>query len=249
MDKELNPIELQGDMIRFLPEVNGFIVQIDFERGYFEPLFVCYDIVRLMTVSSQPLVKFDLGLFSCLLRDLKETMARQKHIKDVGTNILNTIHDNHKKTVTSVSESIELFEGELAATRKVIDEMERLLVEFFTNGTLGAGEHWDAYKKTIENPKYVDAKNEAKAWMKAINDRRKRELEAHLDTMKDAKTVEDTSSKETKEVKVKALTKQQLKKMDKKELVEICIQLNVAKSGTKDVLMKRIIDAQATSSD
>jgi hypothetical protein len=228
IDKSLNPIDLGGRSIVFYPDIKGFIVVVDVESGDFDALKVCYDIARSMTISQQTL-DFDYGVFSFLLKDLQETMSRQKHIKDAGRTILETLETNHtttlknhEDTMKSVRETLQLFEGDLAATQKAISEMIRLLDSFFKEGKLEAKEQREMYLKSKENPIYLTAKNQAIEWSLEVSNRHK--SERLLTKIKDGN-----------------FTEAGLKKMSKDELVAIAEEKELVKTGTKPDLIARIL--------
>jgi hypothetical protein len=228
IDKSLNPIDLGGRSIVFYPDIKGFIVVVDVESGDFDALKVCYDIARSMTISQQTL-DFDYGVFSFLLKDLQETMSRQKHIKDAGRTILETLETNHtttlknhEDTMKSVRETLQLFEGDLAATQKAISEMIRLLDSFFKEGKLEAKEQREMYLKEKENPIYLAAKNQAIEWSLEVSNRHK--SERLLTKIKDGN-----------------FTEAGLKKMSKDELVAIAEEKELVKTGTKPDLIARIL--------
>lgn len=229
IDKSLNPIDLGGRSIVFYPDIKGFIVVVDVESGDFDALKVCYDIARSMTISQQTL-DFDYGVFSFLLKDLQETMSRQKHIKDAGRTILETLETNHtttlknhEDTMKSVRETLQLFEGDLAATQKAISEMIRLLDSFFKEGKLEAKEQREMYLKEKENPIYLTAKNQAIEWSLEVSNRHK--SERLLTKIKDGN-----------------FTEAGLKKMSKDELVAIAEEKELVKTGTKPDLIARILE-------
>ena len=229
IDKSLNPIDLGGRSIVFYPDIKGFIVVVDVESGDFDALKVCYDIARSMTISQQTL-DFDYGVFSFLLKDLQETMSRQKHIKDAGRTILETLETNHtttlknhEDTMKSVRETLQLFEGDLAATQKAISEMIRLLDSFFKEGKLEAKEQREMYLKEKENPIYLAAKNQAIEWSLEVSNRHK--SERLLTKIKDGN-----------------FTEAGLKKMSKDELVAIAEEKELVKTGTKPDLIARILE-------
>jgi hypothetical protein len=228
IDETLNPIDLGGRSIVFYPEIKGFIVVVDVESGGFDALKVCYDIARSMTISQQQF-DFDYGVFSFLLRDLQDTMNRQKHIKDAGRTILETLETNHTTTLKnhddtmkSVRETLQLFEGDLAATKKAISEMIRLLDSFFKEGKLETKELREMYLKEKENPIYLAAKNQAAEWSQEVSLRHKTERQL-------------TSIKEGN------VTKAELNKMKKAELVTIAEEKELATTGTKADLIARIL--------
>ena len=228
IDKSLNPIDLGGRSIVFYPDIKGFIVVVDVESGDFDALKVCYDIARSMTISQQTL-DFDYGVFSFLLKDLQETMSRQKHIKDAGRTILETLETNHtttlknhEDTMKSVRETLQLFEGDLAATQKAISEMIRLLDSFFKEGKLEAKEQREMYLKSKENPIYLTAKNQAIEWSLEVSNRHK--SERLLTKIKDGN-----------------FTEAGLKKMSKDKLVAIAEEKELVKTGTKPDLIARIL--------
>jgi hypothetical protein len=228
IDKSLNPIDLGGRSIVFYPDIKGFIVVVDVESGDFDALKVCYDIARSMTISQQTL-DFDYGVFSFLLKDLQETMSRQKHIKDAGRTILETLETNHtttlknhEDTMKSVRETLQLFEGDLAATQKAISEMIRLLDSFFKEGKLEAKEQREMYLKEKENPIYLAAKNQAIEWSLEVSNRHK--SERLLTKIKDGN-----------------FTEAGLKKMSQDELVAIAEEKELVKTGTKPDLIARIL--------
>ena len=228
IDKSLNPIDLGGRSIVFYPDIKGFIVVVDVESGDFDALKVCYDIARSMTISQQTL-DFDYGVFSFLLKDLQETMSRQKHIKDAGRTILETLETNHtttlknhEDTMKSVRETLQLFEGDLAATQKAISEMIRLLDSFFKEGKLEAKEQREMYLKSKENPIYLTAKNQAIEWSLEVSNRHK--SERLLTKIKDGN-----------------FTEAGLKKMSQDELVAIAEEKELVKTGTKPDLIARIL--------
>jgi uncharacterized protein YihD (DUF1040 family) len=229
IDKSLNPIDLGGRSIVFYPDIKGFIVVVDVESGDFDALKVCYDIARSMTISQQTL-DFDYGVFSFLLKDLQETMSRQKHIKDAGRTILETLETNHtttlknhEDTMKSVRETLQLFEGDLAATQKAISEMIRLLDSFFKEGKLEAKEQREMYLKEKENPIYLAAKNQAIEWSLEVSNRHK--SERLLTKIKDGN-----------------FTEAGLKKMSKDELLAIAEEKELVKTGTKPDLIARILE-------
>ena len=229
IDKSLNPIDLGGRSIVFYPDIKGFIVVVDVESGDFDALKVCYDIARSMTISQQTL-DFDYGVFSFLLKDLQETMSRQKHIKDAGRTILETLETNHtttlknhEDTMKSVRETLQLFEGDLAATQKAISEMIRLLDSFFKEGKLEAKEQREMYLKEKENPIYLAAKNQAIEWSLEVSNRHK--SERLLTKIKDGN-----------------FTEAGLKKMSKDELVAIAEEKELVKTVTKPDLIARILE-------
>ncbi|MDA1131254.1 MAG: hypothetical protein O3B00_07125 [archaeon] len=228
IDKSLNPIDLGGRSIVFYPDIKGFIVVVDVESGDFDALKVCYDIARSMTISQQTL-DFDYGVFSFLLKDLQETMSRQKHIKDAGRTILETLETNHtttlknhEDTMKSVRKTLQLFEGDLAATQKAISEMIRLLDSFFKEGKLEAKEQREMYLKSKENPIFLTAKNQAIEWSLEVSNRHK--SERLLTKIKDGN-----------------FTEAELNKMKKAELVAIAEEKELVKTGTKPDLIARIL--------
>ena len=229
IDKTLNPMDLGGRSIVFYPDIKGFIVVVDVESGDFDALRVCYDIARSMTLSQQPL-DFDYGVFSFLLHDLQETINRQKHIKDAGRSILETLETNHtttlknhENTMETVRETLQLFEGDLAATKKAISEMIRLLDSFFKEGKLEAQEQREMYLKNKENPIYLTAKNQAVEWSREVSNRHK--SKRLLSTMGD-----------------KNFTEESLKGKGVKELKELCKTAGKSVAGKKVDLIARILE-------
>jgi hypothetical protein len=177
VDAGLRPFEMNGRTIEFFPEVKGFIAVVDVENDRHESLRVAYDLARSMTITQQP-INFDYGVLSFLLQDLELTMRRQIHITNVGTNILTRFNTHNTEVVKSlnstrkkIEQDIELFEGELAATKKAISEMRRLITSFLVDGELSPKELRQMWLKEKENSLYLTAKNDAKEWMDSVNAR------------------------------------------------------------------------------
>ena len=185
VDKVLNPMDLGGRDIVFIPEINGFIVTVSVESGDYEALKTCYDLARSMTLGKRSL-NFDYAVFSLLLQDLNETLNRQKFIREIGESILKTIETNHTNTMTAVSEHLIHFDTELTATKVVIKNTQKLLKKFFEEGTLTAEELYDNYRKKLEAPVYTKAKNDAEQWTKNIIEREKITRQHHLQELKEA---------------------------------------------------------------
>jgi uncharacterized protein YdiU (UPF0061 family) len=105
-------------------------------------------------------------------------MRRQIHITNVGTNILTRFNNHNTDVVKSlnatrkrIEQDIELFEGELAATKKAISEMRRLITSFLVDGELSPKELRQMWLKEKENSLYLTARNDAKEWMDSVNAR------------------------------------------------------------------------------
>ena len=238
IDKELDPFDMNGRTIEFFPDIKGFIAVVDIEEGKFEPLKIAYELARSMTIAQQP-INFDYGVLSFLLQDLELTMRRQTHIEDVGTKILEEFHA-HKTAVvksldttsTKMKSRFELFEGELAATKKAISEMRRLLTSFFEDGSLTPKELRQMWLKEKENSLYLTARNDAKEWMDSVNARLieqgKKEPEKSDEAEDDAKTTDAHSAEVDYE------------SMRVPELKELLKAAGKTVSGKKDELIARL---------
>ena len=221
IDAELDPFDMNGRTIEFFPDIKGFIAVVDLERGKYEPLRIAYELARSMTIAQQP-INFDYGVLSFLLSDLELTMRRQVHIEDVGTKILEDFH-THKTTVvksldttnTKMKTHIEHFEGELAATKKAISEMRRLLTSFFEDGSLTPKELRQMWLKEKENSLFLTARNDAKEWMDSVNARSIEEGKKESE-----KSNQEADGDKTKEVQPTNLNYENMTVAELKELLK-----------------------------
>ena len=238
VDAGLEPFEMNGRTIEFYPDVKGFIAVVDVEEHRHEPLRVAYDLARSMTITQQP-INFDYGVLSFLLQDLELTMRRQIHITNVGTNILTRFSTHNTDVVKSlnstrkkIEQDIELFEGELAATKKAISEMRRLLTSFLVDGELSPKELRQMWLKEKENSLYLTAKNDAKEWMDSVNARLEKE---------DAKNAEKINPENADDkVSDVQLSETGYKDMTVAELKELLKAAGKPVSGTKAKLIARL---------
>lgn len=255
IDKELNPIDLGGRPIVFIPEINGFIVTVEVEKADYTALETCYELARSMTLGKQTL-DFDYAVLSFLLKDLNETMSRQKHIREAGTTIINEIETNHTKTITKVAETLKLFDAELAGTKLAIENTEKLLKKFFETGKLTSNELYEHYTKRFENPVYKAAKNEAEQWAKSVSERHQitrnyllqklnsDDDRSSSDQRQDEQEGDDTQTAtitdEDKEPDSSSIQEEDLDKLSVAELKERCKSLGLPVSGKKAELIQRI---------
>lgn len=173
VDDELDPfggIVTLENPILFLPEVKGFIVQVQVEEGKYLPLHICYEMARSLTLSERD-IDFEMDMFNFILKDLSETMNRQDSIKQAGSTIIEQLETSHSANMEIIHKVIVDFEKELEATKKAIDTTIDILDEFFKTGTMDAEQQRKMYLKEVENPIYLAAQNEAREWTKAISNR------------------------------------------------------------------------------
>ena len=257
IDKELNPIDLGGRSIVFIPEINGFIVTVSVESGEYDALRTCYDLARSMTLGKRSL-NFDYAVFSLLLQDLNDTMNRQKNIRDAGKSILEVIEKNHTDTIVTVSESLIKFDAELTATKVVIENTRQLLKKFFETGELTPGELYDNYRKKLEAPVFTKAKNDAEQWTKSIMEREKINREFRLNELKEAAGENSADEKQGDTTSVDApngqleetesqsdledssTSNEDLDSLLKRQLIELCEKRGLRTSGTKKDLIARL---------
>ena len=238
IDAELDPFDMNGRTIEFFPDIKGFIAVVDLERGDFEPLTIAYDLARSMTIAQQP-INFDYGVLSFLLQDLELTMKRQIHIEEVGTKILSEFHSHNKDVIKSLDstskkmkEHMEIFEGELASTKKAISEMRRLLTSFFEDGDLTPKELRQFWLKEKENSLYLTARNNAKEWMDSVEDRLNEETKKESEKSEQVSVEHKAMDVQSAEVDYQKLTVAQLK--------ELCKEIGKPVGGKKADLIARL---------
>ncbi|MDP6235047.1 MAG: SAP domain-containing protein [Candidatus Poseidoniaceae archaeon] len=229
MNERLNPINEIGDQqILFYPEVFGFIVKVDSENNNFTYLEIAYEIARSMTLASRPLDKLHFDVIQFLLSELNFLLKRDKHYKDIANNIRKSIIDSHNNLLKTIDNDVALLDAEISALNLAVNKTMSVLENYLETGVLEPDEAWAIYSREREQMEWAQKKAETKEWMA---------LASNLSESEDSPSQTDKDTSEPKETKP---TQKDLKDLKKAELVELCSQKGLAKSGTKDQLIARL---------
>ena len=229
MNERLNPINEIGDQqILFYPEVFGFIVKVDSENNNFTYLEIAYEIARSMTLASRPLDKLHFDVIQFLLSELNFLLKRDKHYKDIANNIRKSIIDSHNNLLKTIDNDVALLDAEISALNLAVNKTMSVLENYLETGVLEPDEAWAIYSREREQMEWAQKKAETKEWMA---------LASNLSESEDSPSQTDKDTSEPKKTKP---TQKDLKDLKKAELVELCSQKGLAKSGTKDQLIARL---------
>ena len=223
LDHSLN-LKSTTPLIEFLPEAAGFIVKIDLLSGDFSALETAYEIVRQMTISSNP-INLDYSILEFLLTDLNSILKRQGRITEASENIIKQLNKSHKENIGKVIEITELFEADLAAIKQTMVQTKRIIGQFLKTGKITADDAFETYVKTRANNEWKAEKDKTSDWLNAFNQR----------------TLEENTTLPAPE-KGTAHTEANLKKLKKNDLIELCKEKGLGKSGTKEILIARILE-------
>ena len=86
-------------LIEFLPEAAGFIIKTDLLSGEFSALKTAYEIVRQMTISSNP-INLDYSILEFLLTDLNSILKRQGRITKASESIIKQLNKKYSSENT-----------------------------------------------------------------------------------------------------------------------------------------------------
>ncbi|MDG1556054.1 MAG: SAP domain-containing protein, partial [Candidatus Poseidoniaceae archaeon] len=229
MNERLNPINEIGDQqILFYPEVFGFIVKVDSENNNFTYLEIAYEIARSMTLASRPLDNLHFDVIQFLLTELNFLLKRDKHYKDIANNIRRSIIDSHDKLLKSIDNDVALLDAEISALNLAVDKTMSVLENYLETGVLEPDDAWAIYSRKREQMEWAQKKAETKEWMALASNLTERE-DTPIETAKDTSEPMDTKP-----------TGKNLEGLKKTELVELCVEKGLAKSGTKDQLIARL---------
>jgi hypothetical protein len=223
LDHSLN-LKSTTPLIEFLPEAAGFIVKTDLLSGDFSALKTAYEIVRQMTISSSP-INLDYSILEFLLTDLNSILKRQGRITKASESIIKQLNKSHKDNIEKVIEITELFEADLVATRQTMEQTQRIIGQFLKTGKITADDAFETYVKKRANNEWKVAKDQTSDWLNAFNQR----------------TLEENTTLPAPE-KGTAHTEANLNKLSKNELINLCVEKRIPKSGTKAVLMARLLE-------
>lgn len=233
MNERLNPISEIGDQqILFYPEVFGFIVKVDTENNNFTYLEIAYEIARSMTLASRPLDKLHFDVVQFLLTELNFLLNRDKQYKNIAKRIRESIISSHNDLLKVIDNDVSLLDAEISALNLAVNKTMSVLENYLETGVLEPDEAWAIYSREREQMEWAQKKAETKEWMALASN-----LSDPEDTI--IETANDTS--EPKETKP---TEMNLKALKKEELVELCVEKGLAKSGTKDVLIERLLKSK-----
>ena len=229
MNERLNPINEIGDQqILFYPEVFGFIVKVDSEHNNFKYLEIAYEIARSMTLASRPLDNLHFDVIQFLLTELNFLLNRDKHYKNIARNIKASIISSHNTLLKSIDNDVALLDAEISALNLAVNKTMSVLENYLEIGVLEPDEAWAIYSRKREQMEWAQKKAETKEWMALASNLSERE-DTPIETAKDTLETEDTKP-----------TEMNLKDLKKAELVELCVEKGLAKSGTKDDLIARL---------
>ncbi|MDA8546512.1 SAP domain-containing protein [Euryarchaeota archaeon] len=229
MNERLNPINEIGDQqILFYPEVFGFIVKVDSENNNFTYLEIAYEIARTMTLASRPLDKLHFDVIQFLLTELNFLLKRDKHYKGIAKTIRENIISSHNTLLKTIDNDVALLDAEISALNLAVNKTMNVLENYLETGVLEPDEAWAIYSREREQMEWAQKKAETKEWMTLASNLSKPE-DTPIETAKD--------SSEPKKTKP---TEMNLKDLKKAELVELCVEKGLAKSGTKDQLIARL---------
>ena len=223
LDHSLN-LKSTTPLIEFLPEAAGFIVKTDLLSGKFSALETAYEIVRQMTISSNP-INLDYSILEFLLTDLNSILKRQGRITKASESIIKQLNKSHKDNIEKVIEITELFEADLVATKQTMEQTQRIIGQFLKTGKITADDAFETYVKKRANNEWKVEKDKTSDWLNAFNQR----------------TLEENTTLPAPK-KGTAHTEANLKKLKKEDLIELCKEKGLGKSGTKEILIARILE-------
>ena len=181
-----------------------------------------------MTLASRPLDKLHFDVIQFLLSELNFLLKRDKHYKDIANNIRKSIIDSHNNLLKTIDNDVALLDAEISALNLAVNKTMSVLENYLETGVLEPDEAWAIYSREREQMEWAQKKAETKEWMA---------LASNLSEREDSPSKTDKDTSEPKETKP---TQKDLKDLKKAELVELCSQKGLAKSGTKEQLIARL---------
>ncbi len=127
--------------------------------------------------------------------------------------------------IEKVIEITELFEADLVATKQTMEQTQRIIGQFLKTGKITADDAFETYVKKRANNEWKVEKDKTSDWLNAFNQR----------------TLEENTTLPAPK-KGTAHTEANLKKRKKEDLIEICKEKGLGKSGTKEILIARILE-------
>ena len=245
LDHSLN-LKSNTPDIEFSHEGQGIIVKIDLLAGDFSALESAYELARTLTLASTP-INMDYSVLEFLLKDLNDVLGRGKRINGVVQEISKQVIKSHKATMKTIGEQKALYDADLEATKISMDQTTKALKQFFKSGVFEASTGFEMYIKRKANQAWDLEKTKSQEWTDDLN----RRLVDELDETKRAASEADQTNHETngdpqpvEAPEAEPLSKDKLMKKSKADLIQMCEDNELAKSGSKKDMAERLLQAR-----
>ena len=245
LDHSLNRKSTTPD-IEFSHEGQGIIVKIDLLAGNFSALESAYELARTLTLASTP-INMDYSVLEFLLKDLNDVLGRGKRINGVVKEISKQVIKSHNETMKTIGEQQALYDADLEATKISIDQTTKALKQFFKSGVFEASTGFETYIKKKANLAWNLEKTKSQEWTEDLNRRLVDELDETNQTVEEEDQTNDElngDSQTAEAPKAEPLSKDNLMKMSKNDLIQMCVDNDLLKSGTKSDMAERLLETR-----